>query len=219
MAGLVQTSGKKAGVGLGLTVTYNMPANFTVGNWVVLTAFLSQDIASILIAGSAPATDNYNFGFGGYVDLIGSVQIVNSGRSDIVVTWNSGAANEVTLSAQEWDNFLSGPVDQAPAAVNDTVITSGTTSQANEVVYAHAARAGHGDGSQTWTCASGYTTAHMESGAANPNSIAAYKVVAATGAQSATIDSTSSITMVTYKTSGGGGGGGYMVDDDQVVMG
>ncbi len=198
---LIQTSGKKVATGIGTTtVGFTMPANLTVGNTVIITLFVSQTIDMFEVAGTAVTNDAVGFDFGGVIEFILHVKIVNSGRNDIVVGFGSGIANELAFSAEEFNDVMDSPTDQV--TYGGSTCTSTTTTQAYERVYALGAFGGHNDGTPVYSLTPDYNVTWYDSSASYPNGVGGWKDITSIGAPTATGGQNNII--VTYKLSGGG---------------
>lgn len=209
--GLIQTSGKKltdaSGAG---TITYNAAGNFTAGNTVIiaLTHYGSTRISGITVSGTAAVKDAQNYDATGQnAQEIWRASNVAGGSSAVVITCPAGSY--VVCSFEEWDNItLSSPLDQTGTAGITTStapsFASGTTTQADEVVYAVYGDTGSGVNWTSSTPPAGYTETFDEpDGTAHEAGSAAYRVISATGAQTATFTTGASIPwmgcIATYK--------------------
>lgn len=216
MATLVQDSGmlgSSSGTSIS-SMTFNAASNFTIGNKVIVCVSFNSGgaiLASATIAGTAANKDSAR-----ETDIfrscyIFSVDVVNSGTNSVVFTFsNSATVTGIVLNIQEWSGL--GVVDQTANALGtgttNQTITSGTTTQADELVFAVLTTTG--DPGAT-TLPSGYTTLY-DNLDANPYNVygsAVYKTVNATGTQTATWTLTNStngrLAIATYYISAGGG--------------
>ena len=220
--GLVQSSGKKfSDNNTGTSATFNAASNFTAGNTVVITLAhfnsAANYITGITVSGTAATRSVQKIS----ADTFNTAEIwiasnVTGGSSAVVVSFASGG-RYITCGIDEWDNITtSTPLDQTgtggpTGSAAPSVTSAGSTTQADEVVYAvFCDYAG-----TNWTSStppSGYTESWEEpDGTTREAGSGAYKVVAATGSQTATFATGSSMSwisaMATYKLTGGGGGG------------
>lgn len=226
MAGLVKTTGKKQAdnVGVGPS-TFTFASNVNAGNSVVVsivhfcsTGSGGKRVASVTAGGTAAtkvsekAFDAFNF------CEIWLAQSVAGGTANVSVTFSTGSTdNYITLSAEEWDNFSASATDQTgtggPTTSSSPSVTSGgATSQADEVAYAAWVN-GVGGTVGTITKPGTYTETFQELDAStHEGGAAAYRVLTATGSQTATWTTSGSSPalqwascMATFKTTGSGG--------------
>jgi hypothetical protein len=206
----VQSSGKLETATGGTTITFNMPGNFTNGNWAVLRFIATTaNLAGLTIGGVTPNNDQFDFPFGPLCCGIVSGQMTG-GSSAIVFTYSAGAANMVTCWCDEWNDFQTAtPLDQAPAPVNSSnpTVTTATLSQANERIFAMGGCENLSSGASGPT--SGYAQDLLETGGTFFNAASGWKDVASTTAVSATWSTSSGRIdglVATYRISAGGGG-------------
>lgn len=213
---LVQTSGKKQTDATSGTVNYAFPGNVTAGNTVIIAmnhfSSVAAEITGITVSGTTAVKDiTKTDGTGNYAQIWRATNCAG-GSATIAVTF-SGAGNYISFSAEEWDNITTtSPLDQTgtggpTSSAAPSVTSTGSTSQADEVVYAvFTDYVG-----TSWTSStppSGYTETYEETnGTVHEAGSAAYRVVAATGSQTATFATGSSVSwisaMATYKLTGG----------------
>lgn len=212
---LVQTSGKVgSAVGTAASRTFNAGSAFTVGNQVVvcISAYHSQLISSVSIAGTTATKDASRETDTFRAAYIFRATIANSGRTDVVVSFASSNEHAISACIDEWNNFTASPTDATGNAApvfttSHAVSTSGSTTQADEVVYACLVFSA-APGATTFP--GGYTTMYDDANSTTyQQGAGAYLVLAATGTQTATWTSTNSVNsraaIATYKLSGGGG--------------
>lgn len=219
--GVVQSSGKRQTDAVAAsTVTYNAASNFTAGNTVIITLVhfhTGSRISGITVSGTAATRDveKSNAGNNNHAEIWRATNIAG-GNTQVQVTF-PGGNNYISLGFEEWDNIATtSPLDQtgtggptsgssAPSAT-----TAGATSQADEVAYAvFCDYVG-----TNWTSSTppaGYTEAWEEpNGAAHEAGSGAYKVLSATGTETATFTTGANMAWVcalaTYKLAGSASG-------------
>lgn len=218
--GMIQSTGKfqSDNVGAG-TVTFNFPGNITAGNTVIVTLAVYNDqtfrISALTASGTSgtrdvdkASADNANHA------EIWRVTSAAGGSTAVAITLPSGV-NYLSGCAEEWDNIsTSSPLDQSgtggPTAGSSapSATAAGSTSQADTVSYAvFCDYAG-----TNWTSStppSGYTENFEEhDGTAHEAGAGAYKVLSATGTETATFTTGASMSWIcslaVYKLTGVG---------------
>jgi hypothetical protein len=195
-ATLVQDSGQISGTASGSTITVNASSAFIVGNKVIVTVSINLGSGGGTVTSATIAGTTANKDASRETDLfrscyIFSVDVVNSGSSQVVLDLSTSPSTPTVTGAvidiQEWSGL--GAVDQtanalATSTTNHT-ITSGTTTQADELVVAVMTTTGN-PGATTFP--SGYTTIYDNLDGASPTvyGAAVYKTVSAIGTQTAT---------------------------------
>jgi len=209
----------------GQTVSYTPGTAFTVGN-TILAVLQFYSLTGSMAASGANAGFKVNgvAGTRDFVYLDGSAHqglefwrctnIASAG--DALVSWTGNGAPDGNyvlrgfIEVSGLDN--SSPVDQTPTRTTGgstaPSITSGTTTTANELVLVGFLNEGTSD--PTITAPSGYTPIASDGGwSAGASGGSAYKIIAATGAQTAAFTLGTStgwaMAMVTYKAATGGG--------------
>jgi hypothetical protein len=199
-----------AGVDQGATSTYTPGVAFTAGNTILMafTSYAPNGLAtSMTVGGNAGTRDESNsFGTDQHFEIWRVSNLPSAG--DAVINW-SGGGNYVLRGILEVSGLEnSGVVDQNPSPAGGTgtspSITSGTTTQADELVFAVVQNVGSSD--VTFTQPGSYTSvANNGNWTTDASGAIAYRIISATGAQTATWTSSGSINwaagMVTYKAS------------------
>lgn len=203
------------------TTTVTLDSNITAGNSIIATVFFCDDVAcSAGVGGITVAVTATGCTF--------TEQINNqeqSGRTfhTFIALNCSGGTAAITsvltgesdphyhyVMASEWTNFAtSSAVDQTNKLYSDTgmtasISTTGSTSQADELVYAVI------NHSNVSAVGSGYTI--LNGSLPGDTLVDEYKVVSSTGTQTATWDTSGGNALksiMTVKEAVGGGGTGY----------
>ena len=207
---LVQTSTLLRTENSGATSTLSYTSNLTAGSLSVLcVGNYPSGITSVSGSANGAYTQAVTYGDGGnnYVEIWYKAN-VSAGAETLTITPTSTSGNYVTAVAQEWSGMAtSSPLDRTGTSGTLTVSTSAATTQANEVVFTVAV-ADAGSSNVNWGTPSGYTLIARENDSNTYTGLqAAYKIVAATGTQSATHtnSSVSADTIIaTFKVAGSG---------------
>ena len=189
------------------SITFNAASAFTVGNDVIVSIAMQANnlISSVTIAGTTATKDSSRETDTFRAVYIFRVRVVNSGQTGVTVTLPAADTFSIALSIDEWSGFSNPAIDVTGNAsptgtTSPSVSSSGSTTQADEVVYA-VAIFNSDPGSTTFP--SGYTTSFNDVPNTYYWSAAAYKTVSATGTQTATWTTTNSINsrlaLATYK--------------------
>jgi hypothetical protein len=213
---LIQSSGLKQtdSANLGLGVTYNASSNFTAGNTVIITLVHYGVAAGIRVTGitvsGTSATKDFEKSDGANLNHaeIWRATNVTGGSTAVVITANSQSGQYISCGFDEWDNITSTPVDQSGTAgptssASPSATTSSSTTQADEVSYALFIDQ-VGSNWTSSTAPAGYTESWEEpNGTTHEAGSAAYKVLTATGTETATFTAGASLTWMavigTYK--------------------
>lgn len=212
---VVQSSGLKQTDNFASGPTYNAASNFTAGNTVIITlvhygAGTTNRVTGITVSGTAAVKDSEvsDSGNTNHCEIWRATNIAG-GSTTVAITVTAGSGQYLSCGFEEWDNITtSSPLDQIGSTGNTTssspsVTSASATTQADEVVYA----AFLDYVGTNWTSSTppgSYTESWEEpNGTAHEAGSAAYRVVAATGSQTATFTTGSSMSwiavMATYK--------------------
>lgn len=194
---LGQTVGKQVFDDVGASSSFSFGTGPAVGSTVVV-AFWGWHAAGY---DASSVTDNqgnsYSLikptGAGHSMGVIAfAANVASSGTFTITINHASGTGNYVVATAAEFTGLASSPADQSATAsdpgpqANDATVTSGATTQADEVVVAVAAVAVSGSTNIAITTPAGFTNLAVEQNHnAHCGGSADFKIVAATGAQTA----------------------------------
>ena len=207
-----------AGVDEGINASYTPTTPFTAGNTIFVIASDFSNTGqptSATVNGNAMTNDaSIDVGpFAGHLNIWRLTNLASSGN--VVVNWSgdgSPVGNYILRGILEVSGLDATPIDQepTPTGANNTspTITSGTTTQADELVIAAFAIGDASGGDPTITNPGTYTEV-FRNGAWSTEAAGGcvYKIVSATGAQTATwtlsVSSTWEAVMLTYKASGG----------------
>lgn len=214
---VVQSSGLKQTDNFATGPTYNAASNFTAGNTVIITlvhygAGTVNRVTGITVSGTAAVKDIdvTDSGATNHAEIWRASNVAG-GSTAVAITVNSGSGQYLSCGFEEWDDIASSPLDQTGTTGNTvsaapSVTSASTTTQADEVVYAlFLDYAG-----TNWTSATppgSYTESWEEpNGTLHEAGSAAYRVISATGVQTATFATGASMSwiaaMATYKKAG-----------------
>ena len=177
-----QESGASSNLAFGSNVTAGSALFLYVGNYPSGISSVSDSRGNTWQKADGVGDGGINFG------EIWYALNAAAGATTITISPTSGSGNYLTAWAQEWSGVqTSGALDRTGTATNtNTVSTSLATQQADELVLTVAV-ADAGAANINWGTPTDYTLVGRENDSNNYTGLqAAYRVVAATGTQSAT---------------------------------
>lgn len=208
----------------GASSTFSLTTTPTAGNLIVmpLTVFANGLSQGVTVGGQAMTrvtTATYDAANLNATELWYILSFSGSGNS-VTVTYNNaggggGFGNFPLMTVLEFSSAGGVALDQVPTSTSGAStapsITSGTTTQASELVIAMVTNL---TGDTTITNPSTYTQIHNDGNwSTDASGQAAYKILSATGAQTATWGFSPSQSyralMATFRDPGGGGGGAF----------